>query len=224
MNKTDILIDLEQSVLSKNPDVTNRALQAVKKAKCPADDILKALTKGLEKAREGFKDDRYSIPDLLLAIDAYRLGVNLLKTYSSSSDVQKEKKSRLQVVIGVVEGDVHDMGKNIVAAVLEASGYCVHDMGRNTPNEVFLDKLESTKADVLALSTMMSTPIDNMAELIRVVKKMYPQTVIIVGGAPFDAKLARQIGAHGYAENAILVPEETKRVLYTPPGNKQLYL
>ena len=151
MNKTDILINLEQSVLSKKPDMTNRALQAVKKEKCPADDILKALTKGIEKAREGFKKDQYSIPDLLLAIDAYRLGINFLKTYSSSSDIQKEKKSRPQVVIGVAEGDVHDMGKNIVAAVLEASGYYVHDMGRNTPNEVFLEKLESICSNLLKI-------------------------------------------------------------------------
>ena len=222
MNKKDILIDLEQSVLSKNPDVTNRALQAVKEKKYPADEILKALTNGIEKARVGFKDDRYSIPDLLLAIDAYHLGVKFLKEYPSSADAIEEKKSQRQVVIGVAQGDVHDMGKNIVAAVLEASGYCVHDTGRDTPNEVFLEKLESTQADILAISTMMSTPIDNMAELIRMVRKMYPQTVIIVGGAPFDIKLARQIGAHGYAENAILVPEETKRVLYTPQGNKQL--
>ncbi|MBC2716966.1 MAG: cobalamin-binding protein [Desulfobacteraceae bacterium] len=213
MNMTDILAGLEQSVLSNNPEETARALQAVKSKEYSGDDILNALTRGIEKARQGFKQDKYSIPDLLLAIDAYRMGVNFLKNYPPFSDAQKEKKSRFQIVIGVAEGDVHDLGKNIVAAVLEASGYCVHDMGRNIPNEVFLEKLESTKADVLALSTMMSTPLDNMAELIRMVRKMFPQTAIIVGGAPFDVTLAHQIGADGYAENAIAVPEETKRAL-----------
>ena len=213
MNMTDILAGLEQSVLSNNPEETARALQAVKSKNYSGDDILNALTRGIENARNGFKQDKYSIPDLLLAIDAYRMGVDFLKNYPPFADAQKKNKSRFQIVIGVAEGDVHDLGKNIVAAVLEASGYCVHDMGRNVPNEVFLEKLESTKADVLALSTMMSTPLDNMAELIRMVKKMFPKIAVIVGGAPFDVTLAHQIGADGYAENAIAVPEETKRAL-----------
>ncbi len=213
MNMTDILADLEQTVLSKNPEETDRVLQAVKNEKYPADEILNALSAGIEKARQMLKQDNFSIPDFLLAIDAYRMGVDFLKDYASSSDPKTAKKEKLQIVIGVAEGDVHDLGKNIVAAVLEASGYRVHDMGRNISNEAFLGKIEETESEVLALSTMMSTPIDNMAELIRMVKKMYPKTAIIVGGAPFDDVLARQIGADGYAENATLVPEETKRIL-----------
>jgi len=197
-------------VLAKNPDEIDRALQAVKNEACPAGDILNALTAGIEKARIMLQQDEFSIPDFLLAIDAFRTGVDFLKNDLSFSDLKKGKQ---QIVIGVAEGDVHDLGKNIVAAVLDASGYRVHDMGKNISNEVFLEKLSVTKADVLALSTMMSTPIDNMAELIRMVKRMFPKTAVLVGGAPFDAVLARQIGADGYAENATLVPEETKRIL-----------
>ncbi len=210
MNMKDILAVLEQSVLAKNPEETEQALQEAKKKKCPADDILNALTAGIEKARQMLKGDDFSIPDFLLAIDAFRTGVDFLKNDLSFSDLKKGKQ---QIVIGVADGDVHDLGKNIVAAVLDASGYRVHDLGKNVSNEVFLEKLESTKADVLALSTMMSTPIDNMAELIRMVKKMFPKTAVLVGGAPFDEALAHQIGADGYAENATLVPEETKKIL-----------
>ena len=210
MNMKDILAVLEQSVLAKNPDEIDRALQAVKNEACPAGDILNALTAGIEKARIMLQQDEFSIPDFLLAIDAFRTGVDFLKNDLSFSDLKKGKQ---QIVIGVAEGDVHDLGKNIVTAVLDASGYRVHDMGKNISNEVFLEKLSVTKADVLALSTMMSTPIDNMAELIRMVKRMFPKTAVLVGGAPFDAVLARQIGADGYAENATLVPEETKRIL-----------
>jgi len=213
MSMTDILASLEQSVLSKNPEKTGHVLQTVKKEKYPSDDILNALNTGVEKARQMLKQESFSIPDFLLAIDAYRVGLDFLKKDFFSSDPQKAEKVKQQIVIGVAEGDVHDMGKNIVAAVLEASGYSVHDMGKNISNEIFLEKIDKTKADMLALSTMMSTPIDNMAELIRMVKKMFPQTAIIVGGAPFDVTLAHQIGADGYAENATLVPEETKRIL-----------
>ena len=210
MNMKDILTVLEQSVLAKNPDEIDRALQAVKNEACPAGDILNALTAGIEKARIMLQQDEFSIPDFLLAIDAFRTGVDFLKNDLSFSDLKKGKQ---QIVIGVAEGDVHDLGKNIVTVVLDASGYRVHDMGKNISNEVFLEKLSVTKADVLALSTMMSTPIDNMAELIRMVKRMFPKTAVLVGGAPFDAVLARRIGVDGYAENATLVPEETKRIL-----------
>ena len=185
-------------------------MRDVKKKKYPADEILNALTRGIEKARQMLKKDDFSIPDFLLAIDGYRLGVDFLKDDACFYD---SKKVKPQIVIGVAEGDVHDLGKNIVAAVLEASGYRVHDMGRNISNALFLEKIEETKSEILALSTMMSTPIDNMAELIRMVKRMFPKTAVIVGGAPFDAVLAREIGADGYAENATLVPEETKRIL-----------
>jgi dimethylamine corrinoid protein len=209
MNRADSLTRLEQGILSKNPDETENALKEAGKNNCAANDILAALNAGIEEARQLLKKDVFSIPDFLLAIDAYQAGMDFLAKNAPLSDSPRQP----QVVIGVACGDVHDMGKNIVAAVLKASGYRVHDLGKNIPNEVFLEKLQATGSEVLALSTMMSTPIDNMAELIRMVKKIFPKTVVLVGGAPFDEVLARRIGADGYAENATLVPEETQRIL-----------
>ncbi|MFW5989467.1 MAG: cobalamin B12-binding domain-containing protein, partial [Desulfosudaceae bacterium] len=176
-----------------------------------ADDILKALNQGIEKARTLFKQGEYALPDFLLAIEAYRLGTDFLKKEipgNASADAPR-------VVIGVVEGDVHDMGKNIVAAVLEASGYQVTNLGYNVSNEAFLEALETISPEILALSTMMSTTLDNMKELIDQVRRFYPETLILIGGAPFDPDLARKMGADGYAENAITIPDETRRVLTT---------
>ncbi len=209
MNRADSLTRLEQGILSKNPDETENALKEAGKNNCAANDILAALNRGIEEARRMLKKDVFSIPDFLLAMDAYQTGMDFLAKNAPLSDSPRQP----QVVIGVAWGDVHDMGKNIVAAVLRASGYRVHDLGKNIPNEVFLEKLQATGSEILALSTMMSTPIDNMAELIRMVKKIFPKTVVLVGGAPFDEVLARRIGADGYAENATLVPEEVLRIL-----------
>jgi methanogenic corrinoid protein MtbC1 len=117
------------------------------------------------------------------------------------------------VVIGVVEGDVHDMGKNIVAGVLEASGYRVVDLGKDVPRDRFLESLKKTKASLLALSTMMSTPLENMRDVIEWVRRLHPEVKILVGGAPLDERLARSIGADGYAEGAADVPGEAARVL-----------
>ncbi len=210
MNMTQMLAALEQSILGRNPDETENALQVVNKNNCSANDILAALNAGIEEARQLLKKDVFAIPDFLLAIEAYQAGINFLANDPSFSESQRKKQ---QVVIGVAYGDVHDMGKNIVAAVLKASGYRVHDLGKNVPNEIFLEKLQATGSEILALSTMMSTPIDNMTELIRMVKRIFPKTAVLVGGAPFDDVLARRIGADGYAENATLVPEEARRIL-----------
>jgi dimethylamine corrinoid protein len=211
MNETDPLARLEEAVFLRNADEVSGVIRVFESEKKDFQDILKALSRGIERAREQFKKGVFSIPDFLLSIDAYRMGVDLLKT--RIQDPAQADPDLPQIVIGVVEGDVHDMGKNIVAAVLEACGYTVHDLGRNVPAEKFIDALKQTNAGILALSAMMSTALDAMADLTSMVKRLFPHVAVIVGGAPFDADLARRIGADGYAENAIATPDETRRVL-----------
>ncbi|OQX62396.1 MAG: hypothetical protein B5M56_06585 [Desulfococcus sp. 4484_241] len=183
----------------------------------PAKEILQALNMGIEKARRLFKKGEYALPDFLLAIDTYRAGVNFFKNRVADAD-----KAARRVVIGVVEGDVHDMGKNIVAAVLEACGFQVTDLGKNIPGDQFLETIRSARPDILALSTMMSTTLEGMKDIIEQVKRDFPETMILVGGAPFDPDLARRIGADGYAENVITIPDETKRVLTVAREKKLL--
>jgi methanogenic corrinoid protein MtbC1 len=220
--ENNILQKLEESVSSKDIEIVSRAVSLIDMQSYSPTEIINALSRGIEKAREHFKNGIFSIPDLLVAIDAYRQGVSYLKEIAPKTLSQKTEDEKPRVIIGVVEGDVHDMGKNIVAAVLEASGYQVYDLGRNVPNETFLEKIRTTKADILALSTMMSTPLANMRILIEMAKTMYPRTAIIVGGAPFDADLARRMGADGYAENAITATDETNKLLISFSSDKKL--
>lgn len=220
--KNNILQKLEESISSKDIESVSNVVRQIDIKSYSPTDILNAFSRGIEKSREHFKNGIFSIPDLLIAIDAYRRGVAYLKEISFQLINHKTEDEKPKVVIGVVAGDVHDMGKNIVAAVLEASGYQVHDLGRNVPNETFLETIRTTKADILALSAMMSTPLANMRILIEMAKTMYPRTAIIVGGAPFDADLARRMGADGYAENAITAPDETNKLLISFSSNKKL--
>jgi methanogenic corrinoid protein MtbC1 len=221
ISENSILQKLEESVSSKDIESVSKALNQIDIQNFSPADIINALSRGIEKAREYFKNGIFSIPDFLLAIDAYRRGVTYLKEIAPElmSTPENEKP---RIVIGVVEGDVHDMGKNIVVAVLEACGYQVYDLGRNVPNADFLEAIKTTKADILALSAMMTTPLANMRMLIEMVRTMYPRTAIIVGGASFDADLARRMGADGYAENAITVPDETKKLLISFSSDKKL--
>lgn len=208
MNDDSVLKQIEDDVLACNIEGVTQTLPSLRDD-VTADQLLAALNRGIENARKKFKQGEYAIPDFLLSIDAYRRGTAFLKERFPVADSDQTPR----IVIGVVEGDVHDLGKNIVTAVLEASGYRVRDVGRNVPNEVFFDALESFQPQVLALSTMMSTTLDNMEKLIEQVRQRYPDMIIFVGGAPFDPELARRIGADGYAENAITIPDEARRVL-----------
>ena len=203
-----ILKEIEEVILSRNPARVEKVFSKIVAGDVSPGEILGAMTAGMEKARTKLKEGECSVPEFLLCIDAFRQGVDRLK--DAKANVPRKEDS---VVIGVVQGDVHDMGKNIVAGVLEAAGYRVHDLGRDVPRDRFLEALEETQASLLALSTMMSTPIDNMRDVIHWVRKLHPEVKIMVGGAPFDAGLARMIGADGYAEGAPDVPGEAERIL-----------
>jgi len=208
VQKPKILKELEEIILAQNPARVEKVFSKLEPGSVSPDEILGAMMAGMEKARRKLKEGRCSIPEFLLCIDAFRQGVGHLR--GSSADARRKEDA---VVIGVVEGDVHDMGKNIVAGVLEASGYRVFDLGKDVPRERFLESLGETKASLLALSTMMSTPLENMREVIDWVRRLHPEVKILVGGAPLDERLAKAIGADGYAEGAADVPGEAERVL-----------
>jgi len=206
--KPKILKEIEEVILSRSPARVEKVFSKVDSSAVAPEEILGAMTAGMEKARKKLKEGTCSIPEFLLCIDAFRQGIGHLK--DANADVPRKEEA---VVIGVVEGDVHDMGKNIVAGVLEASGYRVVDLGKDVPRDEFLESLKETGASLLALSTMMSTPLENMRDVIEWVRRLHPEVKILVGGAPLDERLAKAIGADGYAEGAADVPGEAERVL-----------
>ncbi len=210
MKKAKVLKEIEESVFSHDFDRVQKIVRGMPATALETELVAGALSTGIERARAAFKQKVYSIPEFLLSIDAFRLGLKTLREYAPHALDASDKP---RIVIGVIEGDVHDMGKNIVAAVLEASGYLVIDAGRDVPIERFLKHLDETKASVLAVSTMMSTTLNSVQALISRVRETRPGAGVLVGGAPFDDNLARAIGADGYAENAIAIPEETRRLL-----------
>jgi 5-methyltetrahydrofolate--homocysteine methyltransferase len=172
--------------------------------------LIKALTRGMERSREGLKGARLSVPEFLFSIDAFREGIEWMR--QAGLEFPDPGAS---VLIGVVEGEVHDLGKNIVAAVLEASGFRVIDLGRQMSRDYALEAIEQHKPSVVALSAMMSTCIAGMKEVITWIRKLHPETRILVGGAALDADLAASIGAHGYAESAATVTDEAIRLMHT---------
>ncbi len=179
-------VELAQDVITKNYD-TYEAIE-------------KGLADGMDRAGKLFEEEEYFIPELLMCSDAMYAGLEVLKPHLKV-DQQAEK---FKVVIGVIEGDTHDIGKNLVKIMLETSGFEVIDLGRDIPPQAFVAKAKEVGARVIALSTLMTTTMDGMAEVIRLLEaeKIRKKFVVMVGGGPISQSFADRIGADGYAKDA----------------------
>jgi len=179
----------------------------------PLEIIMDGLSKGMHEAGELFASGDFFLPELLISAAAMEAGISVLAP-SMKHTATGEKET---VVIGVVEGDVHEIGKNLVRVMLEADGYRVIDLGYDVEPERFLEQIRSSSATVLALSTMMTTTLPNMRRTVELAHDMEPRPVVILGGAPMSAELATEMGADGFGSNAAEAPELLRCLLGTVP-------
>lgn len=162
--------------------------------------ISKGLALGMEEAGRLYEEEEYYIPELLLCSDAMYEGINVIKPH-----LKKHKTGEYyRAVVGVVEGDTHDIGKNLFKIMLETSGFEVFDLGRDVAPIDFINKAKEVNADVVGMSTLMTTTMDNMQVVINLLKeeKMRDDVIVMVGGGPISQSFADQIGADGYAHEA----------------------
>ncbi|MCL6557670.1 MAG: corrinoid protein [Firmicutes bacterium] len=160
--------------------------------------IFEGLVPGIEEVGRLYEEEIYFIPEMLLCADALYRGLELLREHV----VKKDVGVRGRVLIGVVEGDIHDIGKNIVKMMFEVSSFEVYDLGRDVPLETFIREYRRLKPDLVCLSAMMTTTMLRMKPLIARLKEENPQVRIMVGGAPVTEHVAARWGADGYAPNA----------------------
>jgi len=160
--------------------------------------IMEGLAKGMEAVGELYMKQEYFVAELLLCADALYAGLDILRPHIDKA-VQVEPK---RIVLGVVEGDVHDIGKNLVKIMFDAAGWEVVDLGNDVKIERFAQEQSRTAAQVVGISALMTTSMLAMPKIIRMVKDGDPSAVVIVGGAPMNSEIARGYGADGYADNA----------------------
>ena len=158
------------------------------------------LAKGMERAGQLFDEEEYFVPELLMCSDAMNVGIDVLKPHLKSENVSKKGR----VVIGVVEGDTHDIGKNLVRLMLETGGFEVLDLGRDIPPAEFVSKAEEYGADIIGIATLMTTTMPGMQEVVDILssKGIRDKFKVIIGGGPISPAFAKKIGADGYARNA----------------------
>ncbi|WP_136513191.1 corrinoid protein [Geomonas edaphica] len=185
-------MDEDESVAVAN-EVVERGIDAYRA-------IEQGLSAGMERAGQLFDEEEYFIPELLMCSDAMYAGMDVLKPHLRSDDVAEKRK----VVIGVVEGDTHDIGKNLVKIMLETSGFAVTDLGRDIPPARFVETAKEIGADIIALSTLMTTTMEGMGAVVRQLSEegIRDRFKVIVGGGPISQGFADRIGADGYAVNA----------------------
>jgi len=165
----------------------------------PSVVINEGFVPGITEVGNLFDRGQIFLPELMLAAEAMKAGVAICLDKLPASQAQAKKK----VVIGTVEGDVHDIGKSIVVSFLLANGFEVYDMGRDVPLDKFVDKAKEVGADVVGASALLTTTMQHQKTIIQMLKKAGVKAKTIVGGAPVSQPWADRIGADAYAENAV---------------------
>ena len=178
-------------------DIANEYLKAGYPAK---EGILDGLTVGMVEAGRLYDEEEYYIAELLLCADAMYAGINVLK-----SAITENNENKIKAVIGVIEGDTHDIGKNLVKIMLETAGFEMIDLGRDVPINEFVSSSIENKASLICMSSLMSTTMYGMKDVIEGLKeKGYRDNIkVMVGGGPITDKFAMQIGADAYSDNAV---------------------
>ncbi len=198
-DKYEILNNLAQAVVEMGATrAAELAAEAVQNKIDPYEAIIDGLARGMDKVNELFENEEYFVPEILLCADAMYAGIEVLRPHLSKENAWNKKK----IVIGVVKGDTHDIGKNLVKIMLDNAGFEMHDLGRNVPYAKFVDTAGELNADLVCLSTLMTTTMDGMQVVIEDLKKAGIASRVMVGGGPLSPGFARNIGADGYAKNA----------------------
>lgn len=164
----------------------------------PLEGIMDGLAAGMLVVGEMYEKHEYFVPEVLLCADAMYVGLDILRPHVPKS----KENANSQVVIGSIEGDVHDIGKNIVKMMFDVAGWEVYDLGRNVPLEKFVEEQLRTDSEVVAMSAMMTTTMLGMEKVVKMIKEKNPNVAIMLGGAPVTKDLADLYGADGYADSA----------------------
>jgi len=170
-----------------------------------------ALVEGMRIVGIDFRDGILFVPEVLLAANAMKGGMEILRPILAKSDVLPIGK----IVIGTVKGDVHDIGKNLVGMMLEGAGFEVIDLGINNPVEKYLAALEQHRPDILGMSALLTTTMPYMKVVIDTLKEkgLRDDYIVLVGGAPLNETFAKAVGADAYCRDAAMAVETAKKLI-----------
>lgn len=211
-SKEELLQKLSDGVVEMEEDDVADAAQEYLDEGYPAfDGIMDGLVDGMNRASKLYEEEEYFVTDVLLCSDAMYAGLDILRPYLPDEEGEAKRKG----IIGVVEGDTHDIGKNLVKIMLETAGFDMVDLGRDVPLQKFVDTAREEGAEFICMSTLMTTTMGGMETVIRLLEKagMRDKVKVMIGGGPISQKYADKIGADGYSRNAVEAVKLAKRLL-----------
>ena len=183
----------------------------------PYDTLTKALVEGMRIVGIDFRDGILFVPEVLLAANAMKAGMFILRPLLAETGAPKIGK----MVIGTVKGDIHDIGKNLVAMMMEGAGFEVVNIGINNPVENYLKAIDEHKPDILGMSALLTTTMPYMKVVIDTLieKGMRNDYVVLVGGAPLNEAFANSVGADAYCRDAAVAVETAKSFMSKRQGS-----
>jgi len=194
-----MLNEIQEALLAGKKDGVETLVQKALAIGISTRQILdEGLIRGMEKLGEMFKNNEVFIPEVLVAARAMNAGLAILEPLLAKDKVEPKGL----VVIGTVKGDLHDIGKNIVAMMLKGAGYKIVDLGADVAPEKFVEAAQAEKASIVACSALLTTTMIQMKNVIDALHNVNLKVPVIVGGAPLTQEYADRIGANGYAPDA----------------------
>jgi len=198
--RQEMLESLKDAIVRFDIDnMKTLAENALKQGVSAYDCVVKGMAKGMEVVGQKYQAGEFFLAELVMAGETFKEGLKVFGAHLKPS----EMGSQGRVVVGTVEGDLHDIGKNIVASMVGAAGFEVHDLGVDVTASRFVEKAKEVSADVVAMSALLSTTSPHMKEVIDSMRKTATNSKTLVGGAPLNLETAKSMGADGYGRDAV---------------------
>ena len=213
MSRENLINESIRSVVEGDEDAAIKVASAIiAEGINPMEIISEGFAKGMITVGDLFANEEYALPEVLLSADAMQSALDLLSPHIPREEVEKKLGT---VVIGTVQGDIHDIGKRIVATMLEVYGFEVHDLGRDVPLENFIEKVIEVNADIVAASALMTTTMVAQKMLHGALQEagIRDRVKLMVGGAAVTQEWADKIGADGYAEEVTEAVKKAKQLV-----------
>jgi trimethylamine corrinoid protein len=214
MSNEELLAKMGKAVIEGDKNETEAlAREALEKNMDLNEVVEKGYVPGIQKVGDLWEKGEYFLPELITSAECMKAAMNILQPEMEKAQIQTQPKGK--VVIGTVEGDIHDIGKNLVSSMLSANGFEVHDLGADVKLEQFIQKAEETNANFICLSALLTTTMLGQKRVVEILKEkgLSDRIKILVGGAPVNQKWADDIGADGYGENAMVAVKVAQQII-----------
>jgi dimethylamine corrinoid protein len=212
MEREKLFQEISNALVGMEVERVAELVQETIKQEIPAfETITNGLVPGMDEVGKLYEKEEYFLPEVLICSDAFNAGLNVVQPYLDRDSLEKP----IKMVIGVVEGDTHDIGKNLVQILMDASGFEIFDLGRDVPLDRFIEKAEEVESDLICMSTLMTTTMDGMKTVIDKLKEknIRHKYKVMIGGGPISQRFCEIVGADAYCKDANAAVKKARELM-----------